>query len=235
MRLGLLERFLSLALLVSVAPSAFAQQQEQKLSPEEMRAKMAAKKRAFSRLREVLKQEPSAREVQRAVLKYYKLEPERISRMAKAARLKGLVPEIQAGIDNSLSNNFSNTKDGLYPVLPQTPTNPNPDNFKERVNGTSDSFAWRINAVWALDRLVFNSEELDVKTLNSMEETLIREVTTQYYSRRRLLANLILNPPEDEEERFYEHLRLDEMTSTLDALTGGTFGPRAYKFDKEID
>ena len=88
-----------------------------------------------------------------------------------------------------------------------------------------------VRAVWNLDRLVFNAEELDVKSLTSIEENLVREVTTLYFGRRRLLANLILSPPEDEEEIYFERLRLDEMTATLDALTGGSFASKAWKWD----
>ena len=198
---------------------------------EELMNKLMQKRKGLGRLREILKAEPTAKEVQNASLQFYRLEPERIVRMARASNLKALIPEIEASLDHTVGSTFTNTKDGLYPVLASPPENPNPFNYKERVQGTSDQFLWRFRAVWNFDRLLFNSEELDVKSLASIEENLVREVTTLFYARRRLLASLILSPPDDEEEVFYEQLRLDEMTSTLDALTGGMFGPRAWKND----
>jgi hypothetical protein len=168
-------------------------------------------------------------------LRFYKLEPERIKRMAVATRIKALMPEFEGSIDNSVGHTFTNARDGLYPQAALAAIDPsNTDGFKERTTTTNDNFLWRVRAVWNLDRLVFNSEELDVKSLNSLEENLVREVTTMYFGRQRLIANLILSGPDEDEEIFYELLRLDEMTATLDALTGGMFASRAWKWEAEV-
>jgi len=203
--------------------------------PEKAKAKSANKGKAFGKLRQILKSEPTCKEVQRAALKFYKLEPERINRMAIASRAKAIVPELEGSIDNSVGHTFTNTRDGLFSQqsLVNIDQN-NPSGYKERVQTNTDNLLWRVRAVWNLDRLIFNSEELDVKSLNSLEENLVREVTTLYYSRQRLIANLILSGPEEDEEIFYELLRLDEMTSTIDALTGGAFGSRAWKWEAEV-
>jgi hypothetical protein len=186
------------------------------------RAEKAARKRSeLARLREIIKREPTIQEVQRASLAHYQLEPERIDSMSTAARLKGLFPEIDAGFDSLLGHNFTDTQDALYPTLP----------FKERQAASNDQTIWHVRGVWDLSRVVFNPEQLDIKTLGSLQETLIREVTTMFFSRRRVLANLILSPPEDEEELYDEQLRLDEMTATIDAFTGGKFAGRAWQGD----
>ncbi len=216
-------RIVTLAMLISATTWAAPKSEANK----------EAKKKAFDQLQDILKGEPSAKEVQQATLHYYKLEPERLNQMARATNLKGLLPEIESGIDNNIGHNFSNTKDGLYPRLPSLPDNPNPNSYKERVDGATDQTTWHIKGVWMLDRILFNSEELDVKSLASIEENLVREVTTLYFSRRRLLANLLLTPPKDDEERYFEMVRLDELTATLDALTGGMFAQRAWKHDEE--
>ena len=210
--------------------------------PGAAKAKSANKSHAFGKLRQILKSEPTCKEVQEATLRFYKLEPERIRKMATASRVKSLVPEIEGSIDNSIGHTYTNTLDGTFPayalqragVDPMTGTNGNPFGYKERVTTSNDNLLWRVRAVWNLDRLVFNSEELDVKSLNSLEENLVREVTTLYYQRHRLIANLILSGPEEDEEIFYELLRLDEQTSTLDALTGGYFGQKAWQWEKEV-
>ena len=223
-------KFLVVAVLVSLSAVAHAQAPP----PEQMDpAAQQAKRQAVQRLLQIIKNEPAVKDVQKWTLRYYKLEPERIHSMATAARLKGLVPEIEGSIDTADGTTSNNTKDGLYPILPQVDTNPNPGQFKERASGTNKTFTWRVRAVWNLDRLVFNSESLDVKSLNSLQENLIREVTTMYFARRRLLASLMLSPPQDDEELFYELMRLDELTATLDALTGAQFAKRAWKWDEE--
>jgi hypothetical protein len=183
--------------------------------------KQARKRSQLGQLREIIKREPTIQEVQRAALANYQLEPERIQSMSTSARLKGLFPEIDAGFDSLLGHNFTNTQDALYPTLP----------FKERQAASNDQTIWHVRGVWDLSRVVFNPEQLDIKTLGSLQETLIREVTTMFFSRRRVLANLVLSPPEDEEEQYYEQLRLDEMTATIDAFTGGKFAERAWQGD----
>jgi hypothetical protein len=201
--------------------------------PEKTPVDKAQKRRAFAKLREILKNEPTAKEVQAATLRFYKLEPERLESMASAARLKGLIPEFEAGMDNSVGHSYTNTRDGLYPTLSNLDPIGNPEGYKERVAGSSDQFLWRLRAVWSLDRLVFNAESLDVKSLGSLQENLVREVTTMYFARRRVISSLVLSPPDDEEELFYEQQRLEELTATLDALTGGMFAQRAWHPDSD--
>jgi hypothetical protein len=192
--------------------------------PEAASAKTAAtrKQARIARLEELTSREPSIREVQQAALAHYQLEPERIRGMTSLARVKGLVPEIDAGVDSTLGHNYLNTQDALYPSFP----------YKERQAGSSDQTVWHVRGVWDLSRVVFNPEQLDIRTLGSLQETLIREVTTTYFSRRRVLANLVLSPPDDEEELYFDQLRLDEMTATLDSFTGGKFAERAVRGDE---
>ena len=90
---------------------------------------------------------------------------------------------------------------------------------------------WHVRLWFNLDRLVFNAEALDAMSLNSLGENLVREVTTMYFSRRRLIAGLILSPPNSDAELFYQLMQLDELTATLDAMTGGFFATHAWKWD----
>jgi hypothetical protein len=206
--------------------------------PEEPRQPLedagAAAPGAVDRLFRVIRSEPTIQEVQRLALRYYDLEPERVDGLVARAHVKGLIPEIEGSFETSLGDNYTNTRDGLYPLLPQVPENPNPSNYRERVQGASSMNLFRVRAVWSLDRLIFNSEALDARSLNSLGENLVREVTTLYFARRRLLAGLFLQPPEGDLELFNELMRLDELTSTLDALTGGRFARRAWRWgDRE--
>jgi hypothetical protein len=125
-------------------------------------------------------------------------------------------------------------KDGIFFNLPSPPDNPNPGSFKERTIGSSDEFTWSVTGRWQLDRLLFSSEALDAKSLTSLEENLVREVTTLYFSRRRVLASIVLSPPQEDEEYFYELVRLDEISATLNAFTGGKFEKTAWDWQKEL-
>jgi hypothetical protein len=191
------------------------------------------KTKLMKELFKIIKAEPTIREVQDWATSHYQLETGRINGMATRARVKALLPDIEGSFDNMVGNNFTNTRDGLFPILPNPAQNPNPDNFKERVAGTSDQTTWQVRATWSLDRLIFNPEALDAKSLTSLQENLVREVTTMYYARRRVLASLVLSPQDDPEQYFYELQRLEEMTATLDAFTGRKFAKRSWQWDDD--
>jgi hypothetical protein len=202
-------------------------------APRDAAAQEGDNRAAVQRLLQIVRGEPTIQEVQRAAVRHYKLEPDRLNRMARNARLKGLIPEVEGSLDNSVGKSFTYMRDGLYPILPNPEENPNPGYYKERHQSSNDQLTWRVRASWNLDRLAFNAEALDVKSLNSLQENLIREVTTLYFARRRVLAGILLSPPQDDEALFYELMRLDELTATLDALTGGMFGKRAWSWEQE--
>jgi hypothetical protein len=172
----------------------------------------------LSRLRQLVQSEPTIREVQSAVLRYYRLEPQRIRSLVSSARVKALLPQVDAGVDSTVGHSFTNMQDALYPTFP----------YKERDAGSNDQMVWHVHAVWDFSRALFNPEQLDIETLNSLQETLIREVTTLYFARRRTMAALVMSPPQDDEELYDQQQRLAEMTATLDAFTGGQFAARAW-------
>jgi len=221
-------------LLCAAATAAFAQKTPAPApAPEPPKAAEPQNNgEGIKKLFEIIKKEPSIKDVQAAALGFYRLEPSRINGMVTAARLKGLLPELEGSLDNSLWHTFTNTKDGLYPILPSPMQNPNPDNYKERVQSDQDQLTWRVRAVWSLDRLAFNAESLDAKSLNSLGENLVREVTTLYFARRRLLASILLSPPSEDQELFMDLMKLDELTATIDAMTGGMFAKKAWKWEE---
>ncbi len=228
--------FLAL-LLGTLAISLPGEVRAQEGGGEEAAARPAPKAKSSKGMKglfKILKSEPTIKDVQGWALRHYKLSPSRINGMATNARLKGLVPEVNLSFSNNQGNTFGNMRDGLYPTLPNIASNPNPQSYKEQPAGTSSNNVVRVSASWNLDRVVFNPEGLDVKSLNSLGETLVREVATLYYSRRRLLASIILSPPEDPEELFFELTRLDEMTATIDSLTGNKFGKKSWQWSESM-
>ncbi len=59
-----------------------------------------------------------------------------------------------------------------------------------------------------------------------------KEITRLYYTRRRLQVDLILNPPRDAPTKLSKELRVDELTATLDAMTGNLFTRRTEQVKK---
>jgi hypothetical protein len=223
----------SLPLVLALAAPALAQPED----PAAAAGAAAAPPKnpgGMRKLFQVMKTEPTVKDVQQWAVTHYRLEPDRINRLARNARLKGLLPDVSVSLSNEVGSTYQNMKDGLFPDLPDGPNNPNPGEFKERIAITNDQLSWSVSAHWGLDRLVFSSEALDAKSLTSLEENLVREVTTMFFARRRVLASIILSPPNEDEEYFYELVRLDELSATLDAFTGGKFAKKQWDWQKEL-
>jgi hypothetical protein len=81
----------------------------------------------------------------------------------------------------------------------------------------------QVGLSWNLPSLVFNAEVLDVGSLAVLQEGVLKEITRLYYTRRRLQIDLILNPPRDAQTELSKQLRIEELTSTLNAMTGNLF------------
>ncbi len=85
----------------------------------------------------------------------------------------------------------------------------------------------KARAQWDFSRLIYNSEQKNVVSLmNSVATTrdkLLKELTKVYFDRRKLQINMTVNPPSDVAARLEAELKLQELTATLDAMTGGWF------------
>ncbi len=192
-------RLIIVALCVGFSlPSAFAQRG---LSPE-----------VQSELQALRKREPTVQEAQRAALGFFNIDPKSVQAMRRRASVKGLMPQLEARYRQNRSNLGVDTRN--------TTIQDDPFLF-DAVDGTVHEF--QVGLRFNLPSLVFNSEVLDVGSLAILQEGVLKEVTRLYYTRRRLQIDLILNPPRDAATQMSKQLRIDELTSTLDAMTGELF------------
>lgn len=167
--------------------------------------------------------EPAIRSVQVAAIKYYNVSPDKISSLRTRTRSKALVPGISVGVANSVSSFNRNVNDIIFRQA----------GIAIIEDQQADFFGFTASASWALDRLVFNAEELDVLSLIGIQDGIQREVTALYYVRRRLQIELLLNPPTSLEARLSGRLRLEELTGLIDAYTGGFFSKQAARNQKQ--
>ncbi len=205
--------FAALLLLPAVAASQGAAAQGVK-PPPPPRPNM----KVIRKLRVRFEREPTVREVQVAALRFFKVHPDRVAGYRAGAAWKAIVPDIEVTFNTDRGNNDRRLTDALYlnsPIV--VPLNGN----KEYENTTRTGYSLGVRAHWALDRLIFNAEVLDVTSLVGVQEGLLREITSLYFTRRRLMTIMGLNPPKDPGEQITESIRLDEISANLDALTGG--------------
>jgi hypothetical protein len=78
---------------------------------------------------------------------------------------------------------------------------------------------------WKLDRLIFNTDEL--KVYDTLADRAVRRenlstlLINVYFERKRLLLEESLLPPEDLSDALERQMRIEELTETIDSLTGG--------------
>jgi hypothetical protein len=181
--------------------------------------------KAVRTLRLRFEREPTVEEVQQAALKFFKVHPEKVASYRRGAAWKALMPDLELIFNNEYGTNDRTLFDYMYKSKYASGDWPSKDD--ERVKRASLSLG--VRAHWSLDRLIFNAETLDVSSLVGVQEGLLREITSLYFTRRRLMTAMVLNPPQSPNEQITEQLRLDEITANLDALTGGFFSKQAKK------
>lgn len=159
-----------------------------------------------------LKREPSIQQTQAAALQFFKIDPDTVSSMRSRANWKSLLPRVNVEYRQS-TDTFSIDR-------ANTQLQNEPFQFDD---ASGDLMELRAGGSWDLPRLVFNSEVLDVSSLAVLQEGVLKEVTRLYYTRRRLQVDLILNPPRDPASELSKTLRIEELTATLDAMTGNLF------------
>ncbi|MCB9537751.1 MAG: hypothetical protein H6704_15980 [Myxococcales bacterium] len=169
---------------------------------------------------EALKLEPTIQQTQAAALQFFNIDPDTVSGMRTRAALKALLPTVEGSVRVNDSTVDSDTIDRI--------------NFSEDVPALvgatgADVFEYGVSARWNLPQLVFNSEVLDVSSLAVLQEGVLKEVTRLYYTRRRLQVDLALNPADDAATRLSKELRIEELTATLDAMTGNLFSRQAAR------
>lgn len=162
-----------------------------------------------------LKREPTIQQAQASALQFFNVDPGTVSSMRSRANWKSVLPRVnveyrQADSTYDIDRTNLLTSDEPFQL----------DDAKGNV------VELRAGGSWDLPRLVFNSEVLDVSSLAVLQEGVLKEVTRLYYTRRRLQVDLILNPPQDPASALSKSLRIEELTATLDAMTGNLFSKR---------
>jgi len=153
--------------------------------------------------------EPSIQEIQNQAMKYAEVEPKKIARWRKRAMLAAFMPSLSLDYDKSVYGSSS------------TRTSTDPLQYGTTLVGPRD---WGLSLSWDLSELVWNPDQTSIdsrsKLMVELREDILDEVTRLYFERRRLQTELLISPPEEANDRLDKALRLDELTASIDALTG---------------
>lgn len=159
--------------------------------------------------------EPGIRQVQQAAIEYAEVAPEKIKLWRKQAAKKAVLPRLTVGVDRNTSD--------LWHWEGGSTTKTDDDILRRG----RDSVEWDIALSWDLGELIWNSDQtsIDVRSrlMVELRDDILNEVTKIYFERLRVKKELDGLPIEDRKKRWEKELRLQELTSLLDALTGGYF------------
>jgi len=175
--------------------------------------------------------EPTIRDVQEAARKYAMIDETQMEGWYTRAKIANIIPgQLQGKIElTEDTGGYDRNREDLVRIDPEDLSSRFVVDDTQHTNQEDDSSRVRyaLTADWVINKLIFNSDELDVsrevsRLVKSREQVLIT-VTKLYYERRRLQVEALLRPSTDATEQVKAQLRIDELTADLDALTGGWF------------
>jgi len=159
--------------------------------------------------------DPPISEVQRAAADHDGIDPDRLRAWVARPRSAHWLPKVT--IEGSRSEHDTR-------VIGVTGT---VESDYLRLSPTTQ-FGARLS--WELDQLVFSRDEpaaaWTASRLIDRREARVHRATKLYYQRRKLLAQLALEPPREAVGRVDRENQVEEITAELDELTGGLFSGR---------
>ncbi|MCX5716058.1 MAG: YCF48-related protein, partial [Candidatus Omnitrophica bacterium] len=172
-------------------------------------AAVPANETEMNRLLANFKCEPTIREIQQAAIKYAEVNKEKIDGWRKAAQAKAILPSLNVGIDKYWTDYY------------HWDAGPNPDVLQKGKAPTD----WSVSVSWDLGELIWNNDQtsIDVRSrlMVQLRDDILDEVTRLYFERRKVQIELLTSPPKGLNEKLTKELRLQELTASIDALTGG--------------
>jgi hypothetical protein len=163
--------------------------------------------------------EPAIEEIREAAMIYAEVQPEKISEWRKAAAKKAFLPDLRFEFNKNKawqkSTYFYSTQNEKYK--------------DDDITRDRDS-AWSVSLTWELGDLIWNDAQTSIDTRSKLmvelRDDILNEVTRLYFERRRMQIEMRYSTNADIKEKIDKELRLQELTSDIDALTGSYLSKR---------
>jgi photosystem II stability/assembly factor-like uncharacterized protein len=159
--------------------------------------------------------EPAINDIQQAAISYAEVAPEKIQRWRKQAAKKAYLPEVSVGIDRNITD--------LWHWESGSSTKTDDDTLRRG----KDGIEWNVSLSWDLSELIWNQDQtsIDVRSrlMVQLRDDILDEVTKLYFERLRVKMELDNLSIIERKKRSEKELRVQELTASLDALTGGYF------------
>ncbi len=164
------------------------------------------------------KDEPSINEIQRIAIKYAEVDAEKIKQWRSQAAKKAWLPQFNAGVNRNVTD--------LWHWESGSTTKSDDDVLRKG----KDGIEWDVNLSWDLADLIFNDDQTSIdarsRLMVQLRDDILDEVNKLYFERLRVKMELNNLAIEDIRKRSEKELHLQELTASLDALTGGYFSQK---------
>ena len=152
------------------------------------------------------KNEPTIQELHQAAIRYAQVvDPRRIENLRSQARVKAILPDLNLDYDRTVTS-YSNSASTRFEV------------------GPSD---WGVSLKWSLSDLIWSEQQRlidgQARLMVELRNDILDEVNKIYFERRRVKIELANLSYQDEKKLWEKKIKLEELTASLDALTGGYF------------
>jgi hypothetical protein len=166
---------------------------------------------------------PPLEDLEAAVLRYAGMQPQQIQDWEKKARWSAALPRIQVGWESNFLNQNTNVVQDTVSVTSSGVTvGPESNRLDLDIKNNRDL---EVTAVWALDELVFNRDQLNIsreaRDLFFVRTRLLEELHQTYFDLKSLL--LQQESPHIPSSDFHWTLEVERKMEKLNSLTGGEF------------
>jgi hypothetical protein len=168
---------------------------------------------------ELSKEEPTISELQSAAIKYAEVEPCKIADWRRKAALKAVLPEVSVGYDTDVYKTISTTTKDSKTYFWEGPD--------DGANG------WDVSASWDLGDLIYNDDQTSIdsrsKLMVQLRNDVLDQLNAAYFERKKLQKQLDRLPDKTSEAYLEREIKVEELTATIDGLTGGYLSRRMGK------
>lgn len=166
---------------------------------------------------------PPLASLEKIALKRAGLDPNDIRSWQRRSRYSAALPRIQVGWESAFVNqNTTIIQDSISVTSSGVAIGPESNRIDQDLKNNQDL---EVKAVWALDELLFNRDQLDIsreaRDLLFVRNKLVEELQQSYYDLKALLIQLQLQPEPNLDPLTY--IKFERLVDKLDSLTGGEF------------
>jgi photosystem II stability/assembly factor-like uncharacterized protein len=163
--------------------------------------------------------EPTIADVREAAIRYAEVDPRKIRKWRRAASNRAWLPDLHISFDR---NRDWQSSTYFYSTSTQK--------YKDDDITKGKDYGWSVSLTWELGDLIWNDAQTSIdarsRLMVQLRDDIVNEVTRLYFERRRLQIKMLLRPERVRMKRIEDELRLQELTASIDALTGSYLSRR---------